>query len=225
MATVAIRRRTDSRAAAPPRKHPKAYIQDESGRRFIFPFAPRILDAGGDAPEFTLVKRPGRRPLRRRVGGHSRTLRFSAIIGETDAQEPIEAEINQLRQIARHGERVLLYRLGQISGDWWKIDDLTITTEAMQAGTNRITRATANVSLGEDYSVRPKIARTAPKPPPPKPPRPATRTYVVKKGDTLWEISRKFLGDPYRWKEIAKLNGVKDPRKLQIGHKLTIPPR
>ncbi len=33
-------------------------------------------------------------------------------------------------------------------------------------------------------------------------------TYEVKKGDTLWDISKKYLGDGARYHEIKKLNGL-----------------
>lgn len=49
--------------------------------------------------------------------------------------------------------------------------------------------------------------------------------YVVKKGDTLWDLADRNLGSGRRWREIAKLNGIKNPRRLQIGTKLKIPPR
>ncbi len=49
----------------------------------------------------------------------------------------------------------------------------------------------------------------------------------VKSGDTLWAIAAKYLGNGRRWKEIARLNGIKDPRKLptyeQSGKELKIP--
>lgn len=48
-------------------------------------------------------------------------------------------------------------------------------------------------------------------------------SYVVKKNDTLWDLADKKLGDGSRWKEIAKLNKISDPRKLQIGTKLKMP--
>lgn len=35
-------------------------------------------------------------------------------------------------------------------------------------------------------------------------------TYTVKKGDTLWSIAKKTLGDGNRYKEIQKVNGLKD---------------
>lgn len=48
-------------------------------------------------------------------------------------------------------------------------------------------------------------------------------SYTVKKGDTLWALAEKYYGDGTQWKKIAKANGIKDPKKLPIGKKLTIP--
>jgi len=48
-------------------------------------------------------------------------------------------------------------------------------------------------------------------------------THTIKKGDTLWAIAAKMLGSGTRWKEIARLNGIKDPRKVPIGMTLKIP--
>ena len=31
-------------------------------------------------------------------------------------------------------------------------------------------------------------------------------SHTVKKGDTLWDISRTYLGDPFLWPQIYKLN-------------------
>ena len=34
--------------------------------------------------------------------------------------------------------------------------------------------------------------------------------HKVQKGDTLWSIAKKYLGDGNRYKEIQKANGLKD---------------
>lgn len=46
--------------------------------------------------------------------------------------------------------------------------------------------------------------------------------YIVKKGDTLWHIGRRFFKvDPY---QIARDNGLDDPNRLRPGQKLLINP-
>lgn len=47
-------------------------------------------------------------------------------------------------------------------------------------------------------------------------------TYTVKKGDTLWDIACRFYGDGTKWGDLAKKNGVADPRKLPVGKVLTL---
>ena len=54
----------------------------------------------------------------------------------------------------------------------------------------------------------------------PPPSAVATRTYKVKSGDTLVGIAAKFDTTP---KEIAKLNGLKNPAALKVGQILQIP--
>ncbi len=56
-------------------------------------------------------------------------------------------------------------------------------------------------------------------------PKPA-RTYVVKKGDTLQKISRRFFGTSKKWRAIYKANRdtlARGPDHLQVGMKLNIP--
>jgi LysM repeat protein len=53
----------------------------------------------------------------------------------------------------------------------------------------------------------------------------APRTYVVRDGDTLASISRKFYKSSGRWKQIRDANKdvASDPGKLKAGQTLTIP--
>jgi LysM repeat protein len=58
-----------------------------------------------------------------------------------------------------------------------------------------------------------------------KKPAGAPRTYVVRDGDTLASISRRFYKSSGRWKKIRDANRsiVDDPGKLKAGQTLTIP--
>ena len=53
----------------------------------------------------------------------------------------------------------------------------------------------------------------------------ADRTYVVRSGDTLFSISRKFYKSSKHWKEILEANrkNIRDPKKLTVGETLVIP--
>lgn len=48
-------------------------------------------------------------------------------------------------------------------------------------------------------------------------------TYQVKKGDTLYNISRAFYNTPDNYKIIMEANDIDDPTKIQIGQNLKIP--
>ncbi|TEU17356.1 MAG: PKD domain-containing protein [Anaerolineales bacterium] len=51
-----------------------------------------------------------------------------------------------------------------------------------------------------------------------------SRTYTVKSGDTLMEISRKLFNDDAQyWDEIADLNSLKAPYTIHPGQELIVP--
>lgn len=56
-----------------------------------------------------------------------------------------------------------------------------------------------------------------------KPATTAARTYTVKKGDTLGQISQRELGTSKRVEEIVKLNKLKSASSIREGMKLTLP--
>jgi DNA-binding SARP family transcriptional activator len=60
----------------------------------------------------------------------------------------------------------------------------------------------------------------------------SSRTYVVRRGDTLWGIAERQLGDPLRWSEIYRLNegrpqpdgrALTDPHWIDPGWTLAMP--
>jgi nucleoid-associated protein YgaU len=51
----------------------------------------------------------------------------------------------------------------------------------------------------------------------------AVRTYIVAKGDNLWNISQQVYKSGYNWVDIAKANNLKNPGLLYVGMELNIP--
>lgn len=50
----------------------------------------------------------------------------------------------------------------------------------------------------------------------------AHRSYTVRRGDTLWGISKKYLGSGMKWRKIAELNGIRGSL-IRTGQVLKIP--
>lgn len=50
-----------------------------------------------------------------------------------------------------------------------------------------------------------------------------TKTYIVKRGDTLSSIAAAEYGDPAKWRPIAAANRIHNPRTLVPGQRLVVP--
>ena len=84
--------------------------------------------------------------------------------------------------------------------------------------------------VGETYAkpqgrITVVIPETPVEPEQPTQPEQPTATYVVIKGDSLWKIAKKLLGDGTQWKAIFEANSatVKDANRIYVGQTLNIP--
>lgn len=50
------------------------------------------------------------------------------------------------------------------------------------------------------------------------------KKYVIKEGDSLWQLSYKKYGEPYYWRIIAEANKIDNPISLEPGEEIDIPP-
>jgi nucleoid-associated protein YgaU len=51
----------------------------------------------------------------------------------------------------------------------------------------------------------------------PRPENPNARTHVVVRGDTLWDIAKKHVGNPYRYPELTELSNIRNPDLIYPG--------
>ena len=74
----------------------------------------------------------------------------------------------------------------------------------------------------------PVITEQSPRPPPDTNIQPvpgAPEEYIIVKGDTLWDLSQKFLNNPWYWPKIWSLNpSIENPHWIYPGNKLRIVP-
>jgi hypothetical protein len=50
------------------------------------------------------------------------------------------------------------------------------------------------------------------------------RTHIVRPNDTLWSLARVYLGDPWQWRELLRLNPSigGDPTQLKVGERIVV---
>jgi len=53
-------------------------------------------------------------------------------------------------------------------------------------------------------------------------PKEGTERVVIKKGDTLWELARRYFNDPTKWPEFNKFNEITNPHLIYPGEKIGI---
>ena len=68
-----------------------------------------------------------------------------------------------------------------------------------------------------------KAEEVKPLPPPAAETKPKAVSYKIKWGDTLWDIADTYYKNPWRYKYIARYNGIKNPDYIISGTKIVIP--
>lgn len=137
-----------------------------------------------------------------------------------------DSTTDQITGWADRGTR-LRVTYGPYESGIWRITNLSIRSiQRTSESNNQFTLAELTITFTE--VVDPKVG-TGPvsggvKPAPSKTTSaPKTRTYTVRKGDTLWGISIKYYGTGTKWRKIADANKIKNVNSIKPGQVLKIP--
>lgn len=167
-------------------------------------------------------------PIQHFKSGEARVLALSLVFDTYEDGSDVRDLVGQVAKLTEVGD----YNQPPVCSFFWGDDQSNEAklsfTGVIESMTQRYTlfrddgtpvRATVDVSLKEAESPdrqhrRHPRARQSPLQP---------RTWVVKQGDTVWGIANAVYKDPSRWREIARANGLVDPRVLPTGALLRIP--
>jgi LysM repeat protein len=167
------------------------------------------------------IDRTGKKKISRAVSPGTATVSFQHTIASPDWHTSVAAQLAQLIEIGRGGYTIRFTNASTIEQSaWWLVTGLSVSV-VQRTPQNAPTRVRLSWSLIEAVDVKSgSITPTAvPKAPPVKATIPAvvkkpvtavkpatTRLYTVVPGDTLFAISKRFLGSGERWGEIWRLN-------------------
>lgn len=187
---------------------------------------------------WTTVKRPRRKSLTEWDGYDPIVLTLPVLFDRFREGGSVEYEVERLRRMMRvpQGPRrepavVQVVSPAVPLPDLRYVIQSMVPTVELRRRDGARTRAAFDMTLIEyvaaDVLVAVKkptpAATVAAKPPAPGAPPKAARTYTVKRGDTLGSIAARLLGKSSRYKEIAALNGIRDPNRISVGQVLKLP--
>lgn len=187
-----------------------------------------------DVPNFGTIEREGKKALTRMVSPGLRQLAFTQTVASLDYQQSIQPVVLRFTNTAARGVRV---RFTGGSGPleqpcWWVIKGLAVTV-TQRALNNEPSRVSIAWTLEEwnDVTANAVKARPVARPAVKKPVAPTqrvkatVRTHRVVRGDTLWGIAARYLGNGARWQEIFNLNRgvIRNPNLISAGQVLRIP--
>jgi LysM repeat protein len=100
---------------------------------------------------------------------------------------------------------------------------MLVRPPSRQRGTFARSVAAASIAIAASLpqSLNAQQAAPAPK----APASDSAKTHTVKRGDTLWDIAKTYLGDAFLWPEVYRLNTgtIEDPHWIFPGEQLKLP--
>jgi hypothetical protein len=173
------------------------------------------------ANEFTAISIPGlQTPPIQFVRGGDEKLTFDALLDTTDTQKDVRTEfVEPIRNLMKIDKD--LHAPPIVSFVWDKaifqgvVSSLTLTFLLFTPNGVPL-RAEAKLALTayRSFEDQAKDVRNSPD---------VEKSLEVRRGDRLDQIADGAYGDPGLWRDIARRNGITDPRRLDPGSLLLLP--
>lgn len=206
------------------------------GNMLALPRAPRVTAFSSLGQEWTESARAGREAVMRRTGKKTKEFSIEIELGVTDPNKTVKYQLKNLEDWANTVKPVRIIFTSRETG-YYHITDFNYTVNARRPSDNEPSRATVSMTFRRAVTESIKVGaikqpikkkavpkKKKPKPKPKaKPKKNKVRTHKIRKGDTLWDLARKYYGNGNKWKKIADANKIKNVRKIPIGKVIKIP--
>ncbi|MCA1781805.1 MAG: LysM peptidoglycan-binding domain-containing protein [Dermatophilaceae bacterium] len=212
--------------------------------RQVLPTGPSVKALLGDAPisskagaggGWEIIDRPKRKSFTDWAGHGPYVTELTVLFDGLRDDRSVEPELDLLRRMMRIPDKSLKHPpIIKVEGAIplsflrWVIQDMESQEEVRRGSDGARVRSFQKITLLEFVAadVLKKVtspAATAQEAAPASTSSSANRTYTVKSGDTLWALATRFLGHGNKWEQIAKMNNIRDPKRLKIGTVLRLP--
>ncbi len=147
------------------------------------------------------------------------TLTMDLFFDTYEANKDVRKYTDKITNLAKidpdsHAPPILRFTWGSLIGYYWVLTSVTKKfTMFRQDGVP--VRATLSVTFTEYGRENQKPRENS---------SDRTKAYIVKEGDSLWSIAAEEYNDPAQWRAIAYDNNISNPRLLEPGMRLKIPP-
>ncbi len=172
--------------------------------------------------EFAAIPIPGlETPPIQYIRGGNETLSFEALLDTSDTQKNVREEyVDHLTNLMRINTELHAPPIVQFV---WEteifqgvLSDLTVDY-ALFTPQGVPIRADASLTLTAYRPVEVQIAER------PRNSPDVEKSYTIRRGDRLDQVAQGAYADPSRWRDIARRNGITDPRRLEPGNVLLLP--
>jgi len=191
-----------------------------TGKQFFVMFNPEEYSLNEDN-NFASQAIPGlSSPILQFVHGNLRTLDMELFFDTSDERTDVRLQTNSITDLLKIDSNLHAPPLLQV--DWGSLHFPCVLAKASQKFLRFLPsglpcRARVTVTFNEYLDAETQVAeaglQTAD----------FTKVHVTKAGDTLWSLAGQFYEDALKWRPIALMNGIVDPRSITPGQELRIP--
>jgi LysM repeat protein len=196
-------------------------LNEQTGEKFSAMFNPEEYSLNKDN-NYALQAIPGlTSPLLQFVHGNLQTLDMELFFDTLDTQDDVRTRTTQIFNLLTINSD--LHTPPVLRVTWGTLDFRCVLAKVSQKfikffSDGRPGRARLTVTFNEYLDAATQVTQANLQSPD------FSKVYTVKQGDTISSIAAAYYEDATKWRPIALINSIVDPRSITAGQEIQIPP-